>query len=65
MITSEQVADMRRSLGKTIDMKLTSGKEITEKWNDIQLDAKTGLVNGVYIGEKLYRLDEIDYIKGK
>ena len=62
MITSEQVANMRRSLGKTIEMKVGS-KNITDKWSDIQLDTKTGLVSGVYIGEKLYRLNEIDYFQ--
>jgi hypothetical protein len=62
MITSEQVANMRKSLGKTVEMKVGT-QNVTGKWSDIQLDTKTGLVDGVYIGEKLYRLEEIDYLK--
>lgn len=62
MITSEQVANMRRSLGKTIEVKV-GDKNIIGKWDDIQLDTKTGLIDGVYVGEKLYRLRDIDYMQ--
>jgi hypothetical protein len=62
MIISEQVANMRKSLGKTIEIKV-GDKNINGNWNDIQLDTGTGLISGVYIGEKLYRLSEIDYLK--
>jgi hypothetical protein len=61
MITSEQITNMRRSLGKTIELKVKDGK-IADKWNDIQLDTKPGLISGVYVGEKLYGLNEIDYM---
>ncbi len=63
MITSEQVANIRRRfLGETIEVKV-GNKTINEKWKDIQLDNKTGLIKGIYVGEKLYKLHKIDYIQ--
>ena len=61
MITSEQVANIRRSLLSKVEIKVRNTK-VFGIWNDIQLDTQTGLIDGIYVGEKLYRLGEIDYI---
>ncbi len=60
MITSKQVAIFRDALGSTIEMK-AENKVVSGIWNDIQLTGK-GLINGIYVGEKLYNLNKIDYI---
>ncbi len=62
MVTPEQVANMRRSLLSKIEIKVED-KKIFGIWKDIQLDTQTGLIDGIYVREKLYRLDEIDYIQ--
>jgi hypothetical protein len=64
MIESELIATMRRSLGKTVEMKVED-RNITGKWNDIQFNTKTGLINGICVGEKIYLLNEIDYFRVK
>ncbi len=60
MITGKQVAIMKDALGSTLEMK-AGDKVVSGIWNDIQLTGK-GLINGIYVGEKLYSLNEIDYI---
>jgi hypothetical protein len=62
IITSEQIANMRKSLLSRIKMKV-GDKVVSGTWNDIELDNSTGIITGVYVEEELYRLNQIDYLK--
>jgi len=64
MVKGIEIALMRKSLGKTVEMKV-GDENITGNWHDIQLNTRTGLISGIYVGGRLYRLDEIGYIKVK
>lgn len=67
-ITLEQVANIRRFLEEEVEVELNSGKVINGEWTDVGLDSScnnTSDYNGVYVGGKFYKLNDIKEVRGK